>query len=132
MRKKPKSGGSESASREHDLRLTPQEVVEAEVDLNKIDARIQKCVQDMGVSTEEFFEIARAFAGWNEHKIPEWAEKYWRKKGRGRPSEDLKRLRVLQLRAAHKSWGKIQQIMNRETGENLTSGAYRNLVKRKP
>lgn len=46
----------------------------------------------------------------------------------GRPRKDATRARVLGLRSQGKSWGEIRIIVNRETGQQLTSGAYRYLA----
>jgi hypothetical protein len=48
----------------------------------------------------------------------------------GRPRKDIERRRVLQLKSQGKSWAQVQIIMNKETGQDKTANAYRNLVLR--
>jgi hypothetical protein len=50
----------------------------------------------------------------------------------GRPRQDAKRSRVMQLRSEGKSWRQVQAAVNRETGENLTVDAYRRLARHPP
>src|SRR5208282_2995198 len=52
-------------------------------------------------------------------KLVEASGKGPRKRG-GRPRQDAKRSRVMQLKGEGKSWRQVQAAVNRETGENLT------------
>ncbi|HKV94422.1 MAG TPA: hypothetical protein VJW20_17885 [Candidatus Angelobacter sp.] len=56
------------------------------------------------------------------------------RKKRGRPRQDALSKRVQELRDNGHSWGKIQIILNEETGIERTTNAYRNLLRsrRKP
>jgi len=56
------------------------------------------------------------------------------RKKRGRPRQDALGKRVQDLRANGHSWGEIQIVLNKETGIERTTNAYRNLLRsrRKP
>jgi len=56
------------------------------------------------------------------------------RKKRGRPRQDALGKRVQDLRDNGHSWGEIQIVLNKETGIERTTNAYRNLLRsrRKP
>lgn len=51
------------------------------------------------------------------------------RKKRGRPRQDALSKRVQELRRSGHSWGAIQILLNKETGVERTTNAYRNLLR---